>query len=127
MIENRDIGIKYTKLYNEKNNSFISGACITQDKDIIICENGSILKKLIYKPMNDKYNVELIEVTLAENIKAIAEYEGIIYLLDNKKKCIITYEGINRESIFLLLPRHEQFIPAVQGKFIFMKTIILRK
>lgn len=127
MIENRDIGIKYTKLYNEKNNSFISGACITQDKDIIICENGSILKKLIYKPMNDKYNVELIEVTLAENIKAIAEYEGIIYLLDNKKKCIITYEGINRESIFLLLPRHEQFIALSISKYGIAVTCRSRK
>ena len=127
MIENRDIGIKYTKFYNENNNRFISGACLTQDKELLICENGSILKRLTYKPMNNKYSAELIKVTMAENIKAIVEYEGVIYLLDNKKKCIITYEGINRENIFLLLPREEQFIALSISKYGIAVTCRSRK
>ena len=104
----KDIGIKYTQFYNTCENKFISGACLTQDHELLICENHRIIKKLSFVSYSNSYNTEVLDYIKEDDIKAIAEYQGKVYLLDNKEKKVIAYDDNKKKYEILSLSKEEE-------------------
>ena len=94
----QDYGIEYTEYYDIYENKFISGACITNEGHLLLCENYNIVNKLIRDEESGTYHVQKIDYIKREHIKSIAELFGDIFILDEKTKSIFKYDTKGMET-----------------------------